>query len=172
MSKNKEKAPETKPVETNGVLDAVLPESAREALGRDEDFAAGIIEELAEQAKETTPKTGNPTKAAREAQNTLQFVSVVLPTFNAINRTVSKKWPEFYYTDEERQLVVETLIPVLKKYAGRLQFEYEEELMLALVLGGTLTEKYMAYSKRVAKERRAERETGDPNAANERADEK
>lgn len=109
---------------------------------------AAEIEALKEQAQQTTPKRGRKSKAAAEAEQTLELTGVLLPVLGGLNGVVAGRLPEFRHSPEEIQTLAVLIGKVLAKHVDTAVAKYGDEIILATYLAGSLTEKGYAYYRR------------------------
>lgn len=131
--------------------DGAMSEPAREALR--ELQSGDVVSELEAQSKERT-KTGKVSKAARDAQNQLDMMQILAPTLGALNELAAARWPEFRHTDEELHAITLAGSRVLTKYLDEGMMKYQDEIILATILGGSLVDKGFRYAARVKAERK------------------
>ena len=141
-----------------------VSKDAREKLSA---VSSGDVEEdLRKLAKDRT-KTLKVSKVARDAQDQLDMMQILEPTLAALNEVAAERWPEFRHTEEELKAIRIAASRVAIKYLDLALYKYQDEIILATVLGTGLLHKGMKYHHRVkeekAKEKKSEKiQTGQP----------
>lgn len=128
---------------------------SEEAKAKLSELSAEPSEDLATTAKHRTT-TGKISKVARDAQNQLDMIQMLSPTLGALNELAASRWPEMRHTDEELEAIVMAASKVMSKYADDLASRYTDEIILAVILGGSLTDKGLKLRARLKEEAKAD----------------
>lgn len=128
--------------------------------------AAEMRAELAEQAQERTPRTGNPTASAQRAQQAQELAEVLHPLVEGGNDYLGHRYPGVEYTDAQLEFVSTIAGKIASKYIDISAERYGEEISLAMFLLATGTRKGIAIYQ-VEKARRQTEEPEHTNGRNE-----
>lgn len=153
VAKSKEKKTEpgasrSKDIEVSGEAgQGKLSPDARDAL-KEMQSTGDAVQDLENQAAHRT-KTGKISKAARDAQNQLDMIQILTPSLGALNELAASRWPEFRHTEDELKAITLASSRVLSKYLDDGMMKYQDEIILATILGGSLVDKGFKYYARV-----------------------
>lgn len=118
---------------------------AREVLS---EQAESVKAEAAKAKRETTPKRGRPSKAAKQAEALEEYRMLLLTACSGLNRLAALRAPELAYTPDELDTLATLGAAVAAKHSDKIFLEHAEEIALATALVAISAPKVHAYQAR------------------------
>lgn len=161
MSKNNEQKKES------GGDGAISDASREKLIMTDPDAAIAELQEKVE--SQPAKKRGRPKKQDAEDAAQADLLQLCLPTLSAINAIAGQRVPEFLHSEDEVKAIAFALSRVLAKHMDSAVGRYQDEILLAMLLGGSLVDKGIQYTIRKRREKPVPKPVNTDNSASRKA---